>query len=99
MSSTLGAVPVSDSGIFAPRRRGGACVSAGAVSKTYSSPKGLSKRTWAVVPLRSVTLFSILIVTEAWKLLAEMLVTSPTTCGPTRTWPSTGRLRTLEKVA
>ena len=95
VSSTLGAVLVSDSGICGAGAQRWRLRSADAVSRTYSSPNGLSNRTWAVVPWRSVMFFSILIVTEAWKLTAEMLVISPTTSGPTQHLPLDGKVENV----
>src|SRR5580704_8524390 len=78
---------------MADDRTGGAC------RRTYSSPNGLSKRTWAVVPRGSRTPLLISRVRSAWKFLVAMDPTWPTTSGPIRTWALVGRLRTLANTA
>ena len=76
VSSTLGAVLVELSGMWAPGARNRCCRRrsvAGGVDggwrRMYSSPSGSSKRTWAIVPTGSRTDFLMSRVKSAWKSL------------------------------
>ncbi len=77
VSSTLGAVPVELSGIRAPRPRNriftrlALAGMVGGCSRTYSSPRGSSKRTCAVVPTGRWTACSTSRVRSAWKFLVR----------------------------